>query len=585
MKKIGIFIIALGIFFVGAGKILAQNAAPAEGGISLTPFLKELELAEGQREGTFPLEIKNDSSSPVNIDFSVADFGSAGETGGALIMDGQKNVANQYGLASYIELEKGKIALAAGEKKSVQVKIINGHSLSPGGHYGAVVADIENIFDGKDGSASNVKLNSKMTALIFLRKIGGEKYDLALREEETDASFLSLPKKNRLYFENKGNVHVTARGLVSIVDPLGREIERGIINNESGIVLPGSVRMFPINFVQNKIAFLPGEYKIITKYRYDGKSEFVVQEKMFLHSPLISNGFLCVILFLLTYGLVGWLIGNKRIASGLMKIKIRLKTASISMKKRYGDIWRFAELSKKNKRINREAGTATRREIALKMEEKKRNGIKTRPKTKASVSRTSGRQLGKAKFLKYIFIIVLIATGAMLFYFYDILFQRPVSGEIRTEPNRIGRTENSPMERFEAVHLSFRHSPTYQINFQEKGIVENKNILERALLSQRESGNRRIALTVEDMNNRYLTDVANYNLRQKKTSMYKESKFVSGDLSGIAFVSREEGLFEKTVFISREQKLIEISFSGPLNSENELEMEMRDTLESIQWKK
>ncbi|MFA5994281.1 MAG: hypothetical protein WC823_04950 [Parcubacteria group bacterium] len=201
----------------------------------------------------------------------------------------------------------------------------------------------------------------------------------------------------------------------------------------------------------------------------------------------------------------------------------------------------------------------------------------------------SGENLvnAKKKLIFYVNVMasVTVVAGMLLYFFYDNLFQRPVSGEIKVQPSTKEDLTNAPFERFEGIYFSFHYHPTYHVNFQEKDVAGDKGILERALLSQMGDQFKKIALTVDDMIGRDLTEVASYNLRKKLTARYSESKFVLGGMTGTAFISREENRFEKTIFIGHNKYLIEISFSGPLNSEREMEMEIADIMASIQWKK
>jgi hypothetical protein len=183
------------------------------------------------------------------------------------------------------------------------------------------------------------------------------------------------------------------------------------------------------------------------------------------------------------------------------------------------------------------------------------------------------------------FISVVITAGLLIFYFYDVIFQRPVSGEIRVQPEIQTDLKDLPFERFESIYLSFRHGSQYRVNFHEKEIKNNNRILERALLYQSGSRSKKIALTVQDMSSRNLTDMASYNLRKKFIDDYAEREFVLENLSGTFFTSKKDGIFEKTAFILQDQKLIEISFSSAIENEAEAEKEMEDIIKSIQWKK
>jgi hypothetical protein len=202
-------------------------------------------------------------------------------------------------------LEKESFLLEIGEKKSIAIKAVNTDNLSPGGHYGVILANIESVSGEKSSNIAvgDIKLNSQLTSLVFLRKEGGVIYDLELTKKEKEISLFSLPSNIRLYFENKGNIHLTARGLVSIHDPLGREIYRGIINNESRIILPESARFFPVNLSSNLFAFIPGKYKLTVQYRNDGKEGYNVDEEKFIFFPIIST-FGLMMFFIVTLMLI-----------------------------------------------------------------------------------------------------------------------------------------------------------------------------------------------------------------------------------------------------------------------------------------
>ncbi|HCU70900.1 MAG TPA: hypothetical protein DIC35_04100 [Candidatus Moranbacteria bacterium] len=296
MKTISILIFAWSILLGWTGSAFAQNES---NGFSITPFLKEINVFKDQKEEDFFLEIENNSNLPADVKLSVTDFGSMNETGGILFLDYGKEMNSKYSLAPWIELEKNPFLLEAGGKKSIAVKVINADSLSPGGRYGVILANFESISpekNGRNNAIGDIKLNSKITSLVFLRKEGGAAYNLQLEKKEKEISLFSLPDSIRLYFENKGNIHLSARGLVSISDPFGREVLRGIINNESRIILPESSKAFPVDLKQNLAAFIPGKYRLSVQYRYDGKDDFDIDEEYFLFFPPESTAILTIIL-------------------------------------------------------------------------------------------------------------------------------------------------------------------------------------------------------------------------------------------------------------------------------------------------
>jgi hypothetical protein len=615
MKKISLLIFAAMIFFVAARSISADDRSRRGSGFSITPFLREIELSDSHMEESFSVEIKNNSAFPAEVKLSVADFGSMDETGGVLILDYQSKATNKYGLASWLQLEKNMLSLEAGEEKSVIAKVKNDENLSPGGHYGVILADIESVYGGNDEEASNVTLNSRMTSLIFLRKAGGDILGLDLRKQEKESdSPYSLPKKIRLSFANTGNVHIVPRGIIRITDPFGREVSRGIINNESGIILPESLRVFPISLSSSGLAFFPGKYKLITQYRYDGLGDFDrIEEEFFIFPPADGIVFAFIFIVAALFGLrkfwkkeyvektrskiAGLFLGMRSIYakrkktkhSGkaiLSKVLSERKPIHVVLSKPlarfYGKFSRPFRKRRKNmkKNLSRHGSPAEEKIFWTPA------GTVASKEPKKSALDRKKRKNRPINFSFSILVIVAIMGAIIIFYLYSEFFQGPVSGEIRVDPNAQTSNGPSPFERFEAIFLSFHYDQSYKVNFYETNIQENKNILERALLSQSGNEPKKIAFTVENMAQRNLDDIGDYNLRKKFPKKYAEGRFDLGeDLTGISFSLKAEDVFEKTYFIVHNNKLIEFSFSGPVDNENEIVGGAEDVMRSIQWKK
>jgi hypothetical protein len=85
-----------------------------------------------------------------------------------------------------------------------------------------------------------------------------------------------------LRFENSGNVHVVPRGILTLTDPIGRTVGRGILNESSSMILPESQRFYKTELRRLAPLFVPGWYSLTISYRYDGKNEFeAVSSKIF----------------------------------------------------------------------------------------------------------------------------------------------------------------------------------------------------------------------------------------------------------------------------------------------------------------
>ena len=283
--KSKIFFLFFLLALAGFLKIDPVSAQAENSGFSINPFFQDITLAKDQSGAPFQLEVANNSDIPAILRLSVLDFGALDESGGVAFLGTTGDPEQKYGLASWVNLENDTLVIDPGEKKTVKGTIQNKESLSPGGHYGAIFFKTEKGSDASANNQNNITLDPSFASLLFVRKIGGEIYGLQLSDEIADTALFALPKTIRLRFQNTGNVHVTPRGTVEISDPLGRIVSRGIINGESGIILPETFRAFPTPMRTLTLAFLPGRYKISVAYRYDGQDDFFGRNFKFFFIP------------------------------------------------------------------------------------------------------------------------------------------------------------------------------------------------------------------------------------------------------------------------------------------------------------
>jgi hypothetical protein len=261
-----VLLVILGVS-VGQGVLAAEN-----GGLYLSPPYIDITVGSSQPENSFYLTVGNNIQTETTFNLSVVDFGSLDETGGIafLTVNDDKN-QRKYALASWISLEKETVTVGVGKTDRVKVTIVNKDSLLPGGHYGAVLATIRT---SAQRSADMVGINQSLASLIYVLKSGGEIPNLTFKSLEFNKNIFLFPKTVKLRFQNSGNVHVVPRGKVEIKTGNGMIVALGIINSDSGKVLPESFRVLtlPINRVKSWI--MPGIYNLEVSYRYDGREDF-----------------------------------------------------------------------------------------------------------------------------------------------------------------------------------------------------------------------------------------------------------------------------------------------------------------------
>lgn len=281
------------VFCVVGGIFLAPFLVrAADAGLTVTPVFQEVTLEVDQEEAEFFVTLTNDTDLPIVLRSSVADFGSLDESGGVAFLGASDNLVRKFALASWMRPEKDVISLASGESEELRVVIENRESLSPGGHYGAVLFRIgeEEIA----ASDATVAVNQMISVLVFAKKQGGEVYNLELLDYAPVIPLLQKISQVRLRFQNNGNVHVIPRGTMTLKDPVGRIVEKGIINEESGLILPETQRTWVAKLMPLSFLVLPGYYTLSLEYRYDGKDSFAKVEQRFFLVPWPGVAFLAV---------------------------------------------------------------------------------------------------------------------------------------------------------------------------------------------------------------------------------------------------------------------------------------------------
>lgn len=269
-------------------------------GIGLSPGMQELELRAGDESVGFSVTVTNLTEDTVSLRLSLLDFGALDETGGVAFLGRSSQDAGNYGLRQWMRLDKDRFALEPGQSEEVRATITNQDTLSPGGHYGAVVVSVAG--SGTSGGES-VAVQPAASTLVLLKKIGGEIESLELESINTNKSLLRLPKSAELKFKNSGNIHLVPRGTIELFGPTGKKISRSAINETSAYVLPDSARLFKQDLPGVSQPWLPGKYRLAVSWRYDGNDEVVTVEQTYwyvgkLVTYLLVSGSTVIVLVL-----------------------------------------------------------------------------------------------------------------------------------------------------------------------------------------------------------------------------------------------------------------------------------------------
>lgn len=253
--------------------------------ITISPALKEITLEQGKLFATYDVEIINNSDTDIGFGITAVDFKSLDETGGiAFIGPTGGNLVEKYGIAKWVKIGTPTVEIPPKGRQKIPIEIHNLPNMSPGGHYGAVLIEALSAETGEEVKA-RVSLRQTLTSLLFVKKIGGERYDLLLKETKYTKNWWQLPQKVNLRFYNPGNVYVVPRGRVELYDMAGRQVADASINIDSLKVLPETHRQIPVNMSGIARTWLPGKYTLKVMYRYEGQERFTTKQYNFFYLP------------------------------------------------------------------------------------------------------------------------------------------------------------------------------------------------------------------------------------------------------------------------------------------------------------
>lgn len=235
------------------------NRAHAQGLFTLDPAFQEVVLLENQSKAQAVISYKNDSNTVREVELFAYDFTQNDVLGGvAFVLDNQ---SYPHSLASFLQLNKNRLVLAPGETQHITITVDNRSSLSPGGHYAAVIA--RDVGDPTDKAKQPVV--PALSSLILVRKVGGERFHLSLAGVDWQPKMVvsRLPTEVELTLQNDGNVHDIPRGTMTVTGLGNRTLLQGTVNEESLYVLPGTLRKITVRLHTTQLS-LPIDFVTIT---------------------------------------------------------------------------------------------------------------------------------------------------------------------------------------------------------------------------------------------------------------------------------------------------------------------------------
>jgi hypothetical protein len=286
------------LIVLGAGLVLAPKARAAQAptGITISPAFQQVSVISSQSSVPVSFTVTNDKQTAQTLNLSAADFDSLNESGGLFFVGAKPtDLQKKYGLAKWLSLPSSQITLLPKQSTIIKASILNQPDLAAGGHYGALMLAVAGTDLGPGGS-SNIDVHPVASSLLFVTKLGGDTHDLSLAGVFYSHNLFKLPGSVTLRFNNTGNTHLIPRGLVTIKDSRGKLISKGIINDNSGIILPQTYRRYSVPMQTISIAKSGGIYKINVDFRFDGINQYRGFQASYLLVPLYLILILAIVL-------------------------------------------------------------------------------------------------------------------------------------------------------------------------------------------------------------------------------------------------------------------------------------------------
>ncbi len=296
MRKTSLFFLISYLFLFPLPSTLFPILAATSNTISVSPQLIQLDLATDKSEAEY--YYTNSTSQTIELTLTMNDVKELEDRGVPGLISPQESKNYKYGLSSWAKFSNNSIIVAPNETKKVIV-FIDAQRLSIGGHYASVLAEVKQI--DKKGP---VKLRAILSSLLFVRQgNGSETEEAKVTDLKSEASFLEFPHSFTFRLNNTGNVDLTPHGRLSIKNSYGQEVAFGIVNEDSLIALPESIRKYTTK-VKNKQAFImPGLYTTTLTVKYGKKKLETSLRTTFISTgsvprPLFGVGIIVIVLLI-----------------------------------------------------------------------------------------------------------------------------------------------------------------------------------------------------------------------------------------------------------------------------------------------
>ena len=249
-----IVILTFAFCIFNLGKVVGQTTLP----LIVAPARQQLDIAPGEKSAVV-IKFYNSSDLPVSGILKAADFLVTDKEGTPVIVDNPLQSNPKYSAGSWFDLPYDRMTIAPDDKVTIQASINIPIDAHPGGRYVAIYFEPSGNIPEPVGAneEAGTAVGTRIAGLVYL-KVAGAISEKALVSRFFAPSFFEYgPVKVETEILNRGDYHITPRGVISLINMFGGVVDQQKLNEAN--IFPDASRSFT-NELGKK--WLMGRYKI-----------------------------------------------------------------------------------------------------------------------------------------------------------------------------------------------------------------------------------------------------------------------------------------------------------------------------------
>ncbi|HSX17585.1 MAG TPA: hypothetical protein VLH86_05815 [Patescibacteria group bacterium] len=226
-------------------------AAPASGGVTISPAAPTLELKKGEQQATAKFMVTNNYPATITLHFAFEQSA-----------NNPLHVADPRGQLS---LAGSDITLEPGKGAEQVLTLRDDQAMTPGSQSVDLVVSQQGV-SGQNG----VGVLPSMRLPVTLIKDDGAVTSLGSATIAGPSLAMGVPSAVNVTLHNTGNMNVIPRGVVTVESPTGAVLAKGVLNEASKAVSPGAAITLATKLTILGGATVPGSYTLRVSYGQGG---------------------------------------------------------------------------------------------------------------------------------------------------------------------------------------------------------------------------------------------------------------------------------------------------------------------------